>query len=177
MKKMLRILQTLLLSLFLTAGAFVPVMAENEDFDAFMEEEARDLLSADFGSFHFNVVDYKRFGLTKPEISLLHPSYESYAAEAATMQESLDRLHQFDFNTLNDTQQHDYLAYEDYLKSEIALDQFPDFIEYYNPRSGKYSSLITALTEFILYDRESADDYLACMEDLPASLHDMNEFT
>ncbi len=39
MKKMLRILQALLLSLFLTAGAFVPIMAENEDFDAFMEEE------------------------------------------------------------------------------------------------------------------------------------------
>ncbi|MBQ3459800.1 MAG: DUF885 domain-containing protein [Solobacterium sp.] len=177
MKKMLRILHALLLSLFLTAGAFVPVMAENEDFDAFMEEEARDLLSVDFGSFHFNVVDYKRYGLTKPEITLLHPSYESYAAEAASMQESLDRLHQFDYNSLNDTQKHDYLAYEDYLKSEIALDQFPDFIEFYNPRSGKYSSLITSLTEFILYDRESADDYLACMEDLPASLHDMNEFT
>jgi len=177
MKRIMRILHTLLLSLFMFAGAFVPVMAENEGFDAFMEEEAKKIISADYGNFHFNVIDYKRFGLTKPEITLLHPSYESFAAEAAGMQASLDQLHQFDYNALNDTQQHDYLAYEDYLESKIALDQFPDFIEYYNPRSGKYSSLITSLTEFILYDRESADDYLACMEVLPRSLHDMNEFT
>ena len=177
MKRLLRIISSFLISLFMTAGTFVPVMAENEDFDAFMEEEARILLSSDYGDFHFGIIDYKQLGFTKPEVRLLHPSYEFYAAKVTSLQASLDRLHQFDYSTLDERQQHDYQAYEDYLKKNIAFNQFPDYVECFNPRSGSYSGVLTSLTEFGLYDRESADDYLAAMADYPAMLEDMNKFT
>ena len=177
MRKMFRILETLMLCSLLFLGAFIPVKAEGEDFDAFMEEEAVKRLAAEYIDFHFNVIDCEKFDLPKPEVKMPDISYEAFAEEAAELQESLDRLHTFDYESLDERQQHDYLAYEDYLTSTIALDRFPDYKECYNPHNGEYENMITNITEFSLYDRESADDYLTLMEDFPRMLGDMDEFT
>ena len=70
MRKMFRILETLILFSFLFLGAFIPVNAVEEDFDAFMEEEAVKRLAAEYIDFHFNVIDNEKFDLPKPEVKL-----------------------------------------------------------------------------------------------------------
>ena len=176
MKRTTRILHGLLLSIVMVLGCFVPVKAE-DDFDAFLTEENRKIYSSDYTEFHFGVIDYKKFGFTKPAVRLPDASYEAFAAEAARFQASLDRLHQFDFNALNEKQQHDYLAYEWYLQCNLAIDKYPDFYECFSPYNGLYSDVITNMTEFTLYDKESAEDYLTLTADFPRLLKDMLEFT
>lgn len=176
MKRMTHILHILTLSIVMVLGCFIPVMAE-DDFDVFLTEENRRIFSSDYTEFHFGAIDYKKLGFTKPAVKLPDVSYQAIAAEAAAYQASLDRLHQFDFNTLNEKQQHDYLAYEWYLQCNLAIDKYPDFIQCYSPYNGLYSDIITNLTEFMLYDKESADDYLTLTADFPRLMKDMLEFT
>jgi len=177
MKKIMHVLSVLLMSFVMMTGAFVPAAAEDKEFDTFLEEEAIRILSNSYGEFHFDVIDYKKYNISKPKIELLTASYEEFANNVAEMQATLDRLHQFDYNALDERQQHDYLAYEKYLKAKMAIDQFPDYKEIFNPRCGDYFGMITMLTEFVLYDRESADDWLALMADYPRMMNELGEFT
>ena len=64
MKKMIRNLHVVLLSLFMILGSFTPVMAESKEFDEFMKEETNKVLDADFTAFHYGVMDYEKFVLT-----------------------------------------------------------------------------------------------------------------
>ena len=89
MKRTTRILHVLLLSIVMVLGCFVPVKAE-DDFDAFLTEENRKIYSSDYTEFHFGVIDYKKFGFTKPAVRLPDASYEAFAAEAARFQASED---------------------------------------------------------------------------------------
>ena len=85
MRKMFRILETLMLCSLLFLGAFIPVKAEGEDFDAFMEEEAVKRLAAEYIDFHFNVIDCEKFDLPKPEVKMPDISYEAIAEDAAEL--------------------------------------------------------------------------------------------
>lgn len=177
MRKLIRIIPALLLSAVMALGMFVPVMAEDKEFEDFLKEEFNKIMLTDYTEFHFNVIDYQKYDIPKPEVWFGEMSYESLAAEAAWMQESLDRLHQFDFDALDDRQQHDYLAYESFLEENILLDSFPDYQECYNPYNGLYENVVITFTEFVLYNRESADDYLTLLQDYPRILAEMDEFT
>lgn len=174
---MKRILSLFILSVLMVLGSLIPVRAEENSFDAFLEEEFRKYMSAEYLDFHFGVRDYKSYGLEKPEVAMPSYSYEEFAAGAARAQASLDSLHQFDYAALNDIQQHDYLVYESYLKDMIGIYSYPDFNECYNPYKGDYSNLITIMTEFIPYNREDAEDYLTLTAGFAGVLSEMDEFT
>ncbi len=176
MKKTAVKLSAVLLALLVFLGGFQPVRAE-ADFDAFLEEKFREAMESDYTGLHFGFVDYKGYGLKKPEVKWPDISYASIAEEQAAAQKTLDELHQFSYDSLNDRQQHDYLAYEHDLMDTIALDAYPDYEEVYNPYGGYFSDVQTLLTEFVLYDKESAEDYLTLTEDYVRLMDVMNEFT
>ena len=177
MDRMKKLLSMLVLSVLMVLGSLVPVRADENDFDAFLENEYRNYMHSEYLEFHFGVKDYKSFGIEKPEPRMPKFSYEEFTESARRLQTSLDRLHQFDYASLNETQQHDYLIYEAYLTDSIASVNYPDYSECYNPYTGDYSNLITLMTEFIPYDKERAEDYLSLTADFPRALSEMNEFT
>lgn len=177
MKKVIRNLHVVLLSLFMILGSFTPVMAESKEFDEFMEEETNKVLDADFTAFHYGVMDYEKFDIPKPEVKLPTFSYEGFEEATIQFQESLDLLHQFDYDTLDERQQHDYQVYENYLITQLEFNKYPDLHECYNPYNGLYENIVTFFTEYFLYDKESAEDYLTLMADYPRMITEMNEFT
>ena len=177
MKKLLyRLFAALFAALLLFAG-FAPIRAETETFDDFLTSEWKAMMESDYITMHFSVKDRQSMGLTKPEVTLGEISYASYAEEVQKSQASLEKLHSFDYDSLNDTQKHDYLVYERHLEDVIGRYQYPDFQEQFNPYSGSFADLPTIFTEFVFYEKEDIDDYLILLQDYTRYCNDMMEFT
>ena len=179
MNKLAARLSAVLMSVLLLCGIVSPsaVRADEKDFDEFLKDEWVAMMESDYTTMHFSVKDYRKLGLEKPELTLGQISYEEFDRQLQEAQKSLDALHAYDFNSLNERQQYDYLVYEDNLENSIALNKFPDYEEMFNPYTGTQSDLTTLLTEFIFYTKEDIDDYLVLLADYPRFMDDMLEFT
>ena len=178
MKKLLRKTGITAFVMFLVAGLIMSVRAEEgKDFDAFLEDEWREMMESSYIDMHFAVKDPEAMGLEKPEVTFGDVTYELYYEAADDARASLDALHAYDYESLNDTQQHDYLVYERYLEDTIALNSMPDFDELFNPYSGDLDNIITIMTEFIFYRQEDIDDYLTLTGDIPRYIDQMLAFT
>ena len=177
MKKVLNRFGILLVSVLLLAGSLMPVKAEGEDFDKFLEQEWRKMMEKDYVTMHYSVKDYKKLGLQKPEVTLGEISFEQNEKDLKEHNESLEKLHQFDFDSLSDSQKIDYQVYEENLKNYIANETYPYYAEMFNPYSGTHTNLTTTLTEFIFYSREDIDDYLTLADDYDRLMDEMMAFT
>jgi len=166
-----------LMSVLLLLTGFTPVHAEGEDFDEFLKQEWKQIMESDYTTMHFSVKDYQAMGLTKPEVTLGEISYEEFEKQVVELNASLEKLHQFDFESLNDRQKIDYQVYEDNLVNKIAESSFPNYQEMFNPYNGLHSDLSTTYTEFTFYTKEDIDDYLTLVDDYDRYMDEMIDLT
>jgi len=176
MKTFLKSISAVMMSVLLVLCGMPHVKAE-EDFDEFLKQEWKTMMESDYTTMHFSVKDPSSMGLTKPEVSWGHVSYDEFAKNAENAKKSLDHLHQFSYDKLTESQKIDYLVYERYLKTDAVVNSSGNFSEMFNPYNGLYSNLTTTMTEFIFYTREDIDDYLILIEDYPRYLDEMLAFT
>ena len=141
MKKILNRFGILLVSVLMLAGGLMPVKAEGEDFDEFLDKEWRHMMESDYVSMHYSVKDYKKLGLQKPEVTIGEIGFKKVEKDLKEHNESLEKLHQFDYNALSDSQKIDYQVYEQNLKDSIADESYPYYMEMFNPYMGNYSNL------------------------------------
>ena len=181
MKKLKSIL-SVLLALMLCVTAVAPAKADtqtegNAEFDEWLLNEFVETMESDYLSMHYNVVDYKAYGIEKPEVTLGEVSYESYAEGVKENQEVLDELHAFDYDSLSESQKVDYDVLEFDLEQMIIIMQYPQFEEMYNPYTGALSNLVTNFTEFVFYNDEDFEDYLTLLGDYARYMDDMMTMT
>ena len=177
MKKLLNRFGILLVSVLMLAGSLMPVKAEGEDFDEFLDKEWRHMMEKDYVSMHYSVKDYKKIGLQKPEVTIGEIGFKQVEKDLKEHNESLEKLHKFDYNALSDSQKIDYQVYEANLMDSIASESYPYYMEMFNPYMGVYSNLTTTFTEFIFYTKEDIDDYLILADDYDRYMDDMMAFT
>ncbi len=177
MKKYLSRISIMLVSVLMLAGTLMPVKADGDDFDEFLTQEWRHMMEKDYVSMHYSVKDYKKMGLKKPEVNLGEIGYEQNEKDLKEHQASLEKLHQFDYDSLSDSQKIDYQVYEANLQDDIASESYPNYQEMFNPYTGVHSNLTTTLTEFVFYQKEDIDDYLTLAEDYDRLMDDMMAFT
>ncbi len=155
----------------------VPVMAEeNEDFDAFLTDEFVEAMESDYLTMHFTIRDYNSLGIEKPE-AIIGTVDDDYDQAIEDLQETLDKLESFDYNTLSATQQHDYDALKFHLENMITLNKYPLFDFYFAPGDGIIDALTTNLTEFIFYEKSDFEDYLDIVESVPGYIDEALEMT
>ena len=155
----------------------VPVMAEeNEDFDAFLTDEFVEAMESDYLTMHFTIRDYNSLGIEKPE-AIIGTVDDDYDQTIEDLQETLDKLESFDYNTLSATQQHDYDALKFHLENMITLNKYPLFDFYFAPGDGIIDALTTNLTEFIFYEKSDFEDYLDIVESVPGYIDEALEMT
>ena len=178
--KMIKKLTAVLAALLMVFGTLVrPLQAEedNTDFDQFLQDLFVEMMEQDFMTMHFEIVDYRAAGITKPEPIIGTAKQEDYADDEAYAKELLTKLESFDYNSLTETQQHDYNALKFHLENEIALNQFPDFDFAFTPTEGIINNLLTNFTEYVFREKEDIDDYLAVLASTPAFIDDCLELT
>ncbi len=147
-----------------------PENTENDpEFEAFLDQYFKDSIEKDYMNMHFNVVDYKALGLTKPEVTLGTIEYgtegEDYKKNYQECLDTLDKLKTFDFSKLSYRQQYDYEVIE-YSMYEGLIDMIYGKYSLLFPENELPSNLVTNFTEYYFYDQESLDDYLVLLEDV-----------
>ena len=150
--------------------SMIPAAAEesqDEKFDEFLQEQYKETMEGDYMTLHYGLRDYKSLGIEKPELNIGSASWDDYESDKADLEETLEELHAFDINTLNEEHQHDYETYEFYLENLIALNSFPMFDFWFLPTSGITDNLLTNFTEYIFYEKQDFEDYLAVLATVP----------
>ncbi|MBR3357368.1 MAG: DUF885 domain-containing protein [Solobacterium sp.] len=178
--KMMKKLTAVLAALLVVFSTVVrPVKAEdnNIEFDQFLNDLFVEMMEEDYMTMHFSIADYQRAGITKPDPNIGRIKLEDYADDKAYSEEVLKKLQSFDYESLSETQKHDYNALKFHLENEIALNQFPDFDFAFTPTEGIINNLLTNFTEFVFREKEDIDDYLAVLASTPAFIDDCLELT
>ena len=150
---------------------------EQADFDAFMEEEFKASMEADYTNLHFTLKDYQSRGIQKPEITMGDFSWDSYEEGVVDAEETLSNLESFSYDALTAEQKHDYDAYHFYLERMIELNQYPEYDFLFYPNGGIQQNIITILTEFLFYTEEDVEDYLTLLTTIPSAFEDAITFS
>ena len=150
---------------------------DNAEFNAFLDDATAEFLGMDYLNMHFTVIDYKKYGVEKPEVTFGIPEYgydeETYEQHVRLLNE----LAEFDFDSLSYEQQINYEALEYSLYEDLCLNYFYQYSFMVSSDSCVPESMYSNLTDFTFYDEESVDDYIELMESYADTLDGIYEYT
>ena len=157
----------------------VPAKAEDSspDFDQYLEQEFIETMESDYMSMHYQIRDYRALGIEKPEPVYGAADLDSFREAAEAYDETLKELRSFNYEKLSRTQQVDYDALEFYFECARDLNKYPMVYDYFNPSYGEIDDILTNFTEFIFYEKQDIDDYLAVLKSVPDYLEEALEVT
>ena len=174
MNKIVKIALALLLAL--PVGVYADDNTQDE-FDEFLTEVFIEQMESDYTTLHYQLRDYKSLGIEKPEVNMGSYSWEDYELDLADSKEKLEKLESFNYESLSESQQHDYDAYHFYLERMIEIDSNPYLDFAFLPNSGVHNGIITTATEFVFYEKEDIDDYLTVLDSVDGFMDDCLEIT
>ena len=149
---------------------------DNKDFDAFLDKVFVEAMEGDYMTMHFNVIDYKSYGIEKPPVDLGELSYSFDEENFQYMKDQLDELLSFDFDSLSYRQQYDYEALEYSLYETLADYCYYRYSFVISTGNCLPENLISNFTDYTFYDQESVDDYLTCLKDVDRFFDDMLKY-
>lgn len=174
MKKLPKAAAILLSVLLAFSMSAVPAAATSDDFEDYLYNEWKDTVESDYMEMHTSVYDWRSMGLTKPKVTLGDLDFDE---AVASCQEALEKLREFDPDELDDTERHDYLAYEYYLECMIDMYSYPEFQFMFQPYNGTLTNIIDNFADFPFYEKQDVEDYLTLVAELPSVIDMMMEFT
>ena len=151
--------------------------ADNKEFDAFLDKVFTEGMSADYMTMHFSVIDYKKYGIEKPPVDLGQISYGFPEEDFKYMEDQLNELLSFDYDTLSYRQQYDYEALEYSLYETLASYAYYKFSFLFSSGSCLPENLVSNFTDYTFYDQESVEDYLTCLADVDRYFDDALAYT
>lgn len=161
----------------LSIGMLCTPINADESFSDFEDALFKDLMESDYTSMHYALKDYEKLNIEKPELNVGDASWEDYEETVEESQAYLDELHEFDYDSLTDTEKKDYQTIEAYLYQQINLNSYPYFDWAFNSSTGVIDNLLTTFTEFVFYEKEDFDDYLEVLASVPDYLDQCLENT
>ena len=151
--------------------------ADNPDFDAFLDKVFVEAMESDYIGMHYNVIDYKKYGIEKPPVDLGEIKYGFDEENYTYMSDQLKELQGFDYTSLSHRQQYDYEALEYSLYETLATYPFYKYSFLFSSGSNLAENLISNFTDYTFYDEESIEDYLTCLADVDRLFDDALTYT
>ena len=173
---MKKLVNGILGSFLMISSILTPIHAE-ESFSDFEDELFQEMMSEDYTTLHFSLRDYQKYGIEKPEVNIGDASWDDYEDSVEDCDEYLKKLQSFDYDSLSETEQKDYRTIAFYLERNKELNSYPYFDWAFNSAEGVIDNLLTTFTEFVFYEKEDIDDYLATLASVPAYLDQCLENT
>ncbi|MBR4023675.1 MAG: DUF885 domain-containing protein [Firmicutes bacterium] len=177
MTKGLRTALILMLAVAISAFGFAPAFAHSDEFDEFLQNEWQDTVESDYLTMHSSVYDYRSLGLEKPEVTLGDVNYDEYTESVRISQETLDKLHAFDYDELDEVQKVHYKAYENYLENLMGMYRYPELQFMFRPYTGYLSNVMDYFADFMFLEKQDVDDYLTLIAELPGYIDQMKAMT
>ena len=173
---MKKLVNGILGSFLMISSILTPIHAE-ESFSDFEDELFQEMMSEDYTTLHFSLRDYQKYGIEKPDVNIGDASWDDYEDNVEDCDEYLKKLQSFDYDSLSETEQKDYRTIAFYLERNKELNSYPYFDWAFNSAEGVIDNLLTTFTEFVFYEKEDIDDYLATLASVPAYLDQCLENT
>lgn len=148
--------------MLMIAGVPCTVQAEerNAEFDAFLDEQFRQLMEEDYVTMHFKIQDYTSYGMEKPEVTFGTIDLEE---ENEEFKEAVKKLQDFDTSSFTVTQYQDYLAVKDSYEATIESDTYAHYYWLFTPSNNSVQGIMQNLVEFPFYTREDYFDYVTLL--------------
>lgn len=166
-----------ILGLFLMISSILTPIHAEESFSDFEDELFQEMMSEDYTTLHFSLRDYQKYGIEKPDVNIGDASWDDYEDSVEDCDEYLKKLQSFEYDSLSETEQKDYRTIAFYLERNKELNSYPYFDWAFNSAEGVIDNLLTIFTEFVFYEKEDIDDYLATLASVPAYLDQCLENT
>lgn len=166
-----------ILGLFLMISSILTPIHAEESFSDFEDELFQEMMSEDYTTLHFSLRDYQKYGIEKPDVNIGDASWDDYEDSVEDCDEYLKKLQSFEYDSLSETEQKDYRTIAFYLERNKELNSYPYFDWAFNSAEGVIDNLLTTFTEFVFYEKEDVDDYLATLASVPAYLDQCLENT
>ena len=173
---MKKLVNGILGSFLMISSILTPIHAK-ESFSDFEDELFQEMMSEDYTTLHFSLRDYQKYGIEKPDVNIGDASWDDYEDSVEDCDEYLKKLQSFDYDSLSETEQKDYRTIAFYLERNKELNSYPYFDWAFNSDEGVIDNLLTTFTEFVFYEKEDIDDYLATLASVPAYLYQCLENT
>ena len=177
MKKTLKKTAVIFLAVMMTFLSAVPAYAGSDEFSDHLYDEWKETVESDYLTMHSSVYDWRELGLTKPEVTFGDVSLDSFRETVSYAEEALEKLHEFDIEELDETEWHDYMAFEAYLENSIDMYSYPEFQFMFRPFTGYLINVIDYFADFMFYEKQDVEDYLTLIEELPSYIDQMKKFT
>lgn len=165
------ILYTLaVLFLILTIAKFtIPHSSVSTDtaFQTFTDNLFRQELSSNTLNLHYTLKTPETYQINQDNISL--GTFETNSIDtAASLENCLAALNQFNYSELNANNQLTYDILKSYLEASLDGTPYTLYEEPLSPLTGTQSQLPILLSEYTFYTEEDIHTYLALLEDVPA---------
>ena len=177
MKKTLKKTAVIFLAVMMTFLSAVPAYAGSDEFSDHLYDEWKETVESDYLTMHSSVYDWRELGLTKPEVTFGDISVDRFRETVSYAEEALEKLHEFDIEKLDETEWHDYMAFEAYLENSIDMYSYPEFQFMFRPFTGYLINVIDYFADFMFYEKQDVEDYLTLIEELPSYIDQMKKFT
>ena len=149
---------------------------DNKEFDEFLDQIFIEGMEADYLSMHYTVIDYKSYGIEKPELTVGSVEYAD-DPDISDYVDQIERLQSFDYDSLSYRQQYDYEVLEYSLLETLAGTMYSKYDQLFTGGTDTFSNIITNFDEFIFYDKEMVDDYMVLLADVDRYIEDCYTYT
>lgn len=129
-------------------------------FEEFCTEEFKESLKNDSFSINFMLKNPKEYGIEDHEIKIDNISEEYNKDAIKENKEVLNKLEDFDYDKLNDSQKITYDTLKEFLVNQIEMSKLPDYQNLFAPSKGIIATAPTSYIEYIIETKEDAEDYI-----------------
>ena len=136
------------------------------EFDDFLIQQTREIVTSDGLSFHFSVYDPKSLQIEEIPQTLGDLSDHQQTLDQQDMVETLEELRHFDFDLLSSTQQLDYQLLERALTQSLDFLVYSDLQFLFEPSQGIVNGLNQNFLEFRLETEKDIELYLVLLSDV-----------
>lgn len=147
-----------------------------ELFEEFLKEEFTEAVTSDTISLHYTLKNPADYGIDDFEPTLGKSIIDSIESNENEIEDTLNKLHSFDYNQLNEDQKLTYDIYEYYLECENKSKGLEYYTTILSPTIGFQSNIPINFAEYKLYNEDDVTDYLSLLDQLDEYFDGVIEF-
>ena len=153
--------------------------SEYDDFSEYCDELLKEWLEKDILSAHYSVSDPSDFGVefSEDDYNLGVVDTDDLLEDYKTLKEQLEVIESFDDDDLSEEERITKACLIEYYETKLAYEGTDYLYNAFSPMNGITSALSTNFVEFVFWDEEDVELYLALLKDIPNYMDTLYEFT
>lgn len=152
------------------------VQEAREAFDQFCDSLFRENVSDNLLNLHYTLADPEAYGITDYALNFGEFSLADLKDASRTLKEEKARLSAIPADLLTDDQQITYRILESSYETEETFEGLELYYQPLAPTTGVQAQLPVLLAEYIFYDRQDIDEYLALLSSIDEYYQQILEF-